>query len=40
MYCTLHQRCLGGEIKKTEKVKACGRYGGEEGCRQGFVGET
>jgi hypothetical protein len=31
---------LGDEIKKNEKVTACGIYGVEERCVQGFGGET
>jgi hypothetical protein len=30
----------GDQVKKTEMGRACGTYGGEERCIQGFSGET
>ena len=38
MICTPHD--LGDKIKKNEMGGACGMYGGEERCIQGFSGET
>ena len=40
MICTPHPILLGDKIEKNEMGGACGAYGGEEGCIQGFGGET
>jgi hypothetical protein len=40
MVCYPHQIYLGYEIKNSEMGWACGTYGGEERCMEGFGGET
>ena len=37
--CILYQ-ILSDQIEKNEKGGACGMYGGQERCIQGFSGET
>jgi hypothetical protein len=40
MICAPHKYYSGDQIKKIEMGGACGTYGGQERCRQGFGGET
>ena len=40
MICTTLQYCLDNQTEKNEMGGACGNYGGEERCIQGFAGET
>ena len=40
MICTHHPICSGDKIEKNEMGEACGAYGGEERCIQGFGWET
>jgi hypothetical protein len=40
MICTLRQMLFGRSIKKNEMGGACGTYGGEGRCINGFGGET